>query len=149
MKLALVCSNGGHLFQLYSLKSFWGEFEHFWVTSPAEDAQFLLSAEKTYSAHYPTNRNLPNLIKNLFLAMKVLKREKPDVIISTGAGVGVAFICIGFLMGIKSIYIESVTRVRSLSLTAKLVYPIIDSLLVQWPELAQKYHKARYVGRCL
>ena len=108
-----------------------------------------LSAEKTYTGYYPTNRNLLNLIKNLFLAMKVLKREKPDVIISTGAGVGVAFICIGFLMGIKSIYIESVTRVRSLSLTAKLVYPIVGSLLVQWPELAQKYNKARYVGRCL
>ena len=52
-----------------------------------------------YGCHYPTNRNLKNLIRNTFLAIKVLRKERPDVIISSGAAVAVPFFYIGKLMG--------------------------------------------------
>ena len=149
MKICLVCSSGGHFSQLYSLRKFWEEFEHFWVTFPGRDTTSLLQNEKVYWAYYPTNRNIKNLIKNIILAIKILKKKKPDVVISTGAGVSVPFIYIAKLLRIKTIYIESLTRINGLSLSAKLVYPVVDHLIVQWPELENRYGKAKFVGQVI
>jgi UDP-N-acetylglucosamine:LPS N-acetylglucosamine transferase len=71
------------------------------------------------------------------------------VIISTGAGVAVPFIYVGRLLGIRTIYLESWTRVKGLSLSARLVYPVVDVMLVQWPEVAGKYAKAMFKGQVL
>ncbi|MDY6934874.1 MAG: PssD/Cps14F family polysaccharide biosynthesis glycosyltransferase [Spirochaetota bacterium] len=148
-KLALIASSGGHLFQLYSLKEFWSDKEHFWVSFPTQDAEYLLKDERVYWAYYPTNRNVINLIRNIFLALKLLRKERPNAIISTGAGVAVPFIFIGKILGIKTIYIESITRNQEFSMSAYLVYPYVDNLLVQWQELADKYKKAQYHGRVI
>ena len=146
MKFCLVCSSGGHFLQLYELRNLWEDHERFWVTFPGNDTQFLLNNEMKYWAFHPTNRNIKNLINNFFLAFNLLRKEKPDIIISTGAGVSVPFFYVGKLLGIKTVYIESLSRVERLSLTGKLVYPIVGFLLVQWPELAEKYKKALFKG---
>ena len=86
-KIGLVGSSGGHLMHLYLLKQIWGEQERFWVTFKKEDAESLLRQERAYWCHYPTNRNIKNLIRNTWVAWKVLKKEKPDLLISSGAAV--------------------------------------------------------------
>lgn len=92
-----------------------------------------------YSCYFPTNRNLKNLIKkNTFLALKVLKKEKPDVIISSGAAVAVLLFYIGKLLGAKLIYIEVFDRYDKSTVTGKLVYPITDKFIVEWEEM-KKY----------
>ena len=149
MKLCLVASSGGHLLQLVSLKAAWEGRERFWVTFPKDDARVLLTGERVIWAFHPTNRNVKNLIKNLWLAWRVLRSERPGAIISTGAGVGVPFLWMGRLLGIRTIYIESLTRVWDLSLSGKLVYPIVHRFFVQWPELAARFPKAVYQGRVL
>lgn len=146
MKICLVCSSGGHFFELYSLATFWERHDHFWVTFPSADTNCLLKNEKRYDAFYPTTRNIINFVKNIFLAAKILSSEKPDMILSTGAGVGVPFIFIGRALNIKIIYIESLTFIDRLSLTGKLVYLFADHFLVQWPELTKKYKKAVFAG---
>lgn len=47
---------------------------------------------------------------------------------------------------ISIIYIESICRVKALSLSARLLYLIVDRMFVQWPELAKRYPKAEYHG---
>jgi UDP-N-acetylglucosamine:LPS N-acetylglucosamine transferase len=148
-KLALIASSGGHLYQLHSLREFWGDKERFWISFPTEDAKYLLSSEKVYWAYYPTNRNFKNLVKNLLLALKILRQERPHALMSTGAGVCVPFIIAGRFLGIKTLYLESITRNEELSLSARLVYPFVDKLLVQWPDLAKKYKKAEFRGRII
>lgn len=148
-KLALVASSGGHLFQLSSLKNFWIDKDHYWVSFKTEDAKYLLKDEKVYWAYFPTNRSLKNFIRNLLLAYKLLRRERPDAIISTGAGIAVPFIIIGRLFGIKTLYLESITRSEELSLSGRLIYPFVDKLLVQWPQLAEKYKKTEFQGRII
>ena len=76
-----------------------------------------------YSCHFPTNRNLKNLIKNTFLAIKVLKKEKPDVIISSGAAVAVPFFYIGKLFGAKTVYIEVFDRIDKTNSYRKISVP--------------------------
>ena len=120
MKVCLVGSSGGHLTHLYMLKSFWEDKERFWVTFDKEDAKSLLSNEKMYSCYYPTNRSLKALIINSILAIKVLKSEKPELIISSGAAVAVPFFYIGKLLGAKTIYIEVFDRIDKPTMTGKI-----------------------------
>lgn len=121
-KICLVGSSGGHLTHLYMLKPFWKEKNRFWVTFNKEDARSLLKGEKMYPCHYPTNRSLKALIKNTAIAWKVLHKEKPDLIISSGAAVAVPFFYLGKLMGAKLIYIEVFDRIDKPTVTGRLVF---------------------------
>lgn len=147
IKICLVGSSGGHLTHLYMLKPYWKNKERFWVTFDKEDANSLLEGEKIYHCFFPTNRNLKNLIKNTFLAVKILKKEKPTLIVSSGAAVAVPFFWIGKLFfGVKTIYIEVFDRIDKPTLTGKLVYSVTDRFIVQWDEMKEVYKKAENLG---
>jgi len=100
-----------------------------------------------YWAYEPTNRNIKNLIRNLILALKLISSGKYTHILSTGAGVGVPFIWMGKLFGLKTIFIDSFTRTEGLSLSAKLIYYIADKVLTQWKSNTKKYKKVIYKGK--
>lgn len=146
MKICLVGSSGGHLTHLYMLKPFWKDKERFWVTFDKEDARSLLEGEKLYTCYYPTNRSLKALIKNTVIALKVLRKEKPDLIISSGAAVAVPFFYLGKLFGAKLIYIEVFDRIDKPTMSGKMVYPIVDKFIVQWEEQKKIYPKAINLG---
>ena len=128
------------------LKQFWEHKERFWVTFDKEDARSLLEGERVYPCYYPTNRNIKNLLRNTVVAWKVLRKEKPDLIISSGAAVSVPFFYLGKLFGAKLIYIEVFDRIDKPTLSGRLVYPIVDKFVVQWEEQKQVYKKAINLG---
>ena len=146
MKIALVGSSGGNLAHLYLLKKFWENEDRFWVTFDKTDAKSILKEERFYPCYYPTNRNVKNTIKNTILAFKILRKEKPDLIISSGAAVAVPFFWLGKLFGAKTVYIEIFDRIDKPTLTGKLVYPVTDKFIVQWEELKKVYPKAINLG---
>ena len=80
------------------------------------------------------------------MAYKVLKKEKPDLIISSGAAVAVPFFYIGKIMGAKLIYIEVFDRLDKPTMTGRMVYPITDKFIVQWEEQRKVYKKAINLG---
>ena len=94
-EILLVCSTGGHLLQLVALRGAWEGFSRVWVTFDKSDAKSLLTDEQVVHAFGPTNRNLTNLVRNLRLAWRVVRALKPQVILTTGAGVAVPFAWIG------------------------------------------------------
>lgn len=146
-KVCFVGSSGGHLTHLYMLKPFWKDKNRFWVTFNKEDANSLLEGENIYYCYFPTNRNVWNLIKNIFLAIKVLRKERPTLIVSSGAAVAVPFFWIGkIFFGTKTIYIEVFDRIEKPTLTGKLVYPVTDRFIVQWDEMKRVYKKAENLG---
>lgn len=146
MKVCLVGSSGGHLTHLYLLKPFWKDRERFWVTFDKEDARSILENEIFYPCYYPTNRNLKNLIKNTILAFKILRKERPDIIVSSGAAVAVPFFYLGKIFGAKAVYIEVFDRIDAPTMTGKLVYPVTDRFIVQWEEMKKVYPKAINLG---
>ena len=146
IKVCLVGSSGGHLTHLYMLKPFWNDKNRFWVTFDKMDANSILKDEKVYHCYFPTNRNVINLIKNTFLAIKILHKEKPDIIISSGAAVAVPFFWLGKIKGVKTVYIEVFDRIDKPTLTGKLVYPVTDKFIVQWEEMKKVYPKAINLG---
>lgn len=146
MKVGFVGSSGGHLAQLYLIRDICEKENRFWVSFDKEDTHTLLAEEYFYTCYSPTNRNLKNLIRNTWLAWKILRKEKPDLLVSTGAAVAVPFFYLGKLFGCKNIYIEVFDRIDKGTLTGKLVYPITDLFVVQWEETKRIYPKAVCLG---
>ena len=142
----LVCSSGGHLLQLHALRPAWQDFDRAWVTFDKSDAQTLLRDETVYHAYGPTNRNVKNLVKNLWLAWILVYRTRPRVVLSTGAGVVVPFAWVSRLFGAKVVYVESLTRIERPSLSCRLILPVAERIYVQWPELQGAVRRARYAG---
>lgn len=146
LKICFVGSSGGHLAHLQLLKPFWEKKSRFWVTFNKTDANSMLKGEKTYYCYYPTNRNLFNLIRNTFVALKVLLKERPNLIMSSGAAPAIPFFYLGKLFGAKLVYIEVFDRYDRSTFTGKVVYPITDKFIVQWEEQKKIYPKAICLG---
>src|ERR1700741_5326433 len=87
----LVGSSGGHLTQLWALRPWWSSGSRTGVTFDTPDATSLLADEQTIWAYHPTTRNVVNLVRNAWLAWSTLRRVRPDVVVSTGAGVALPF----------------------------------------------------------
>lgn len=145
----LVCSPGGHLLQLLSMRPAWEGMERTWITLEAPDSDYLLRDERRVLARGPTNRSLRALVANLALAWRVIRAERPDAILSTGAALAVPFFLIGKLHGARLVYVESLTRTDGLSLAGRLVYPLADAFFVQWPGAGGRRRHARFAGRLL
>lgn len=143
MKLCLVCYSGGHLYQLYLLREWWEKHPRYWVTFKTADALSLLQEEKVHWAYFPATRSIKNLIRNSYLALKVLLKERPDIIVSTGAAVSVPFFYLGKLLGCKLVFIEVYDRIETPTLTGRLVYPISDVFILQWQEQKKSYPKGK------
>ncbi|MFC0525310.1 PssD/Cps14F family polysaccharide biosynthesis glycosyltransferase [Pontibacillus salicampi] len=147
MKICFATSSGGHLTHLVLLEKWYKNHDRFWVTFNKEDAKTVLADEKKFFCYYPTNRSIKNLVKNSILAFRLILKERPDVIISTGAGVAVPFFYIGKLFGCKTIYIEVYDRINIPTLTGKLVYPITNKFIVQWESQLKFYKNATLIGQ--
>ena len=145
----LVCSSGGHLAQLLVLRPWLASKRARWVTFPTEDARSQLAGEDVVDAYYPTTRHLWNLVRNLLLAVRLLRRDRPDLIVSSGAGVAVPFFVLGRLMRIPTVYIEVFDRLDSATLTGRLCRPFATKMLVQWDEQKDLYTGAEVVGTLL
>jgi beta-1,4-N-acetylglucosaminyltransferase len=145
----LVCSSGGHLAQLERLRPWWTEHERVWVTFDTPEVASVLRGERVVFAHHPTTRNVPNAIRNLALGWRTLRRERPDVVVSDGAGVAVPFFVAARLLGIRTVFIEVVDRPTTRTLTGRLIYPLTDLFCVQHEEQRRLYPRAQTIGPLL
>ena len=146
MKVLLVASSGGHLTQLWWARPFWERHERVWVTDDLPYARELLKGERTVWAHHPTQRSAINLLKNLGLARRVLKTHRPQVVLSSGAGVGVPFLWLGRRYGARTAFLEVFDRVEERSLTGRLVAPVVDVVLLQREAQRQLYPRGVVLG---
>lgn len=148
-KIGIISSGGGHLFQLLRIKHLLDKFPSFWVIT-GKSTKNLFKKEKIYFAYYPESRNWLNMIKNFILAIKILQKEKPQVLISIGAGVTVPFFIAGkYLLKTKLIFIEPFDFIAYPSLTGRIVYNFVDLFIVQHKIQKKWYPKAKYWGSLL
>ena len=85
----------------------------------------------------------------------VLKCQ-PKLVLVNGPGTCVPIVLVSKLLSfvklcspVKVVFIESVCRVKSLSLSAKLLWYILDEVIVQWPELTESHRGVKYIGHFL
>jgi beta-1,4-N-acetylglucosaminyltransferase len=156
MKIGIVISGGGHLDEVLPLLDCLKEQDLFLVTYRQKS---LLSfrhpdIRQTYFVKLGGSWRI-SLIKNAFINLYelflIFRKERPDVLFSTGSEIAVLAFFLGkYLFHTKLIFLETVTRPETPSFTARIVYPITDLFLVQWESLLKQFGpRAQYKGRVL
>lgn len=132
-RVLFVCSSGGHLDQLLALLPAPEGVEVVFATFDKPDAEQKVAGYRVHALHWPTNRSLTALVRNLVLACRTLRAERPDTVISSGAAAAVPFFWLAKLVfAARTVFIECVDRIDNPTLTARLVRPVTDEFLTQW-----------------
>lgn len=149
-KVLFISSLGGHLTQLLQLKPLFAEYDYHIITEKSiitEDLSqqyqmsFLMYGARNYLFRY-----IFKFTYNMFKSLYYFFREKPDVIVTTGAHTAVPMCYIAKLFGKKVVFIESFAKTSTPTISGKLVYPIADLFIIQWEEMRKHYPKAVYGG---
>lgn len=149
IRVIMACSAGGHLAQLLALEEWHRQVDATWVTFDLPDARSALDGGQVVWAYHPTTRNLKNLVRNTGLAIKTIRRVRPDLIVSSGAAIAVPFFWLGKLFGAQTVYVEVVDRIDTRTMTARLVSPVTDLFLAQDPAQLAMFPGSFLIGELL
>ena len=151
MRICLAASGGGHVRQLLDLKPIWSEHDAFFVTEPTALGETLARECRT---HFVTHvaagqaklghplEMLRCAWRNLLESYRVIRRERPEVVISTGAGAVFFTLFWARLRGAKLIVIESFARFDRPSLFMRIAAPLAHRSVVQSAKLAPRFPRA-------
>jgi beta-1,4-N-acetylglucosaminyltransferase len=144
VKICIVSSCGGHLTEVRCVRRAFECFPHFYVINQ----RIALPEDMRGKTYFITHSERDwKLLVNFWEAFCILRRERPSVILSTGAGPAVPFALLGRLMfRCRVVFIETVTRITEPSLTARLMYYLADEFFYQWPALGRFFPKGKYGG---
>lgn len=148
MKIVFAASSGGHYEQLMMLAPLMKKYDSILVTEKTEYSA-ARSDIKTYYMRQINRKEIlfiPKLIANSFRALRIIIKERPRVMITTGVLAIVPLALLMKLFGGKLIYLESFAKVTSKTLSGKLLYKFADQFYVQWEEMLKLYPKAIYKG---
>ncbi len=148
LKIVFAASSGGHLEQLLMLKPLMEKYDSVFVTEKTEYNTGKTDVKTYYLSQI--NRKellfLPKLIGNTFRSLRIIVKERPKVMITTGVLAIVPLALLVKLFGGKLIYLESFAKVTSKTLSGKLLYRFADRFYVQWEEMLKLYPNAIYKG---
>lgn len=153
MKICMVASGGGHLRQLMQLTPIIEQYNCFFVTEPTALGKTISEEQRVrFVPHFAFGQRrldgflsfLWSGIKNSFASGRIFLMERPNVIISTGAGAAFVTLFLGWLFRRKIVYIESIARVNQVSLFGRLASRFAGLYLIQWPYLQAILPEARF-----
>jgi UDP-N-acetylglucosamine:LPS N-acetylglucosamine transferase len=157
--LLLVLGGGGHTEELVALTRTLGgrhRFEYVIGTKDTLSARKLPFSGRVFRILNPREKNdrFWPLIAAKFLvsaaqSVAVVLRSRARVVLASGPGIAVAPLLLAKLLGRKVVYVETCSRIREPSLSARILYPFTDVFFVQWPQLLVRFPRATYAGRLL
>lgn len=151
LRLCLAASGGGHLRQLLDLRPVWSAHDAFFVTEDTALGRSL--DQRTYfMPHFGWGQaKLGAPFKmawrafiSFFRSAALMMRERPQAVITTGAGAVFFTVIWARLLGARIISIESFARFEHPSLFGRMVAPLAHDFVVQSAQLAQHYPKAHF-----
>lgn len=152
LRLCLAASGGGHVRQLLDLESVWSKHDYFFVT---EDTALGATLAQSHRTHFVPHvaigqarlgapwRMVRAAISNFFRSASIIARERPDVVISTGAGAVFFAVAWARLRGARTVVIDSFARFDRPSMFARIAAPIADDVVVQSKALGSYFPKAK------
>jgi UDP-N-acetylglucosamine:LPS N-acetylglucosamine transferase len=135
-RVLAVASSGGHWIQLRRLvPAFAGHDVAYVATDRGHRAE--VAPARFYTVRDANRWNKPALLLSALKMLWVVLRERPSVVVSTGAAPGYLAIRLGKLLGARTVWIDSVANVEELSLSGRMASTQADLCLTQWPHLAR------------
>ena len=156
MRLLVVMGEGGHTKEMVRLVDLLGaEYEYGYVlveddelstgkiTRPGPIFRVLRPRDKTHNLIGDAWK----AVKCATQAVRIVRRFRPQAVLSTGPAVAVPVAVVAKLFGSQVIFVETGSRVRALSMTGRIMYRLADLFFVQWEPLLAACPRARYAGR--
>ncbi|XP_028666947.1 UDP-N-acetylglucosamine transferase subunit ALG14 homolog isoform X1 [Erpetoichthys calabaricus] len=119
----------------------------------AEQEYTIHKIPRSREVHQSWSSTLLTTLHSLLYSGPLVFTLKPDLILCNGPGTCVPLCVSALLLGVLGIkrilivYVESICRVETLSLSGKILYYLSDYFFVQWPNLKEKYPRSIYLGR--
>ncbi|CAK6973274.1 UDP-N-acetylglucosamine transferase subunit ALG14 homolog [Scomber scombrus] len=121
--------------------------------SDSESQFTIYRIPRSREVHQSWTSSVLSTLTALCYSLPLVFRLRPDMVLCNGPGTCVPLCVAGLLLGILGmkkvliVYVESICRVETLSLTGKILYFISDYFFVQWSSLRDKYPKSIFLGR--
>lgn len=136
-RVLLVASGGGHWVQLLRLRPAFAAHDCAFVTVQAAYRAQLPPGTRFHTVPDATRWDRLRLLAMVLKMAWVLWRERPQVVVTTGAAPGVAALRLGKWLGARTVWIDSVANAEAMSMSGQKVRGFADLWLTQWPELAR------------
>ncbi|MDC5842300.1 glycosyltransferase [Vibrio europaeus] len=146
-KILAVASGGGHWVQLRRLQKAFSGHNQVYVTVKPDYQADIPEGAKFYTVRDATRWDKIGLIQLLLQLIVIVFKERPDIVISTGAAPGFFALRVGRLIGAKTIWIDSIANVEKISLSGEKVSKHVDHCLTQWQHLDGL--DCKFKGNCL
>ena len=136
-KILAIASGGGHWVQMRRIMPAFEGLEVCYASVDSSSAADM-PGRTYYAIRNVSRRDRFGFAVLLWQLVRILLRERPDVVVTTGAAPGfVALLAAKGLLGCRTIWIDSIASVEAMSLSARLARPVADAWLVQWAHLAR------------
>jgi UDP-N-acetylglucosamine:LPS N-acetylglucosamine transferase len=136
-KILAVASGGGHWVQLLRLRSLLDQHDTTYVTVQADYEKLVGRGARFFKVTDATRWSKFDLLRMILEVLWVVLKERPDIVITTGAAPGVAAIRAGKLIGARTIWIDSIANIEKMSMSGESIRPYADLWLTQWEHLAR------------
>lgn len=148
IKILLAATSGGHLTQ--GLRLFQDLPDTELVVFSEQSKRLKNLPCRTYSYRRLCEHFLPTMLASFLKSLYIIIKERPDWVISTGAECGTSAILAAKLLFRKTIFVETASRYRTSTASARIVYPLVDHFYVQHEESLKIFgEKAQYIGGVL
>jgi len=131
-----VASIGGHWIQLLRIaKALQNDYEVIYCSTHAKCAT-MVEGHRFYEITDFSRWNVWKLPFALVKMIKIVRREHPKAVLSTGAAPGLTALLAAKLCGVRTIWIDSVANVEQLSASGKMAGRFADKIYTQWDNLS-------------
>jgi UDP-N-acetylglucosamine:LPS N-acetylglucosamine transferase len=146
LKVCVVASAGGHIMQLLKLSDSWRSYETSYVSTTKVVTRKLQQYGRAYIVGECNREHLFKSLIVLIRCVAVVLKERPDVVISTGAAPGFLLCITAKIFGAKIVWVDSIANTERLSMSGRIIRPFSSVFLTQWPELVDKSKNVEHVG---
>lgn len=134
------------LLKLLDVSGSWPQPPSFYITTLEALAEKLTQRGPVYVIGECNRQHPLRVAQVLVRSLRMVRKERPDVIITTGS-LPLAIVCLAAkLFGAKIVWIDSIANIQRLSLSGRMIRHFADLFLTQWPGLVPEYKKIEYVG---
>lgn len=146
LRILMISSCGGHWIQMNRLKPAFADEQLFFASTEPTYAQFN-PREPFYYVPEASRTSSPwRILSQALRVFSILRKVRPDIVVTTGAAAGFFAVYIGKKLGIKTIWVDSIANVDEISLSGRKAAKYADLFITQWEDLAYpggpEYHGA-------
>ncbi len=145
IKVALVCTQGGHFEQMTNLSEFYEQYDHFWITNRNKQTESLLKTERAYYIIMAHFKKPWVYLYQVAPLLKIFSRERPTHIVSTGSGrTALVPFLLSRLFRTKFIFIDTFSRVNGHSKFGTFMLKTGNRIYSQWKD--PRNEQAVFIG---